>query len=95
MEGALIPRKRARDILAVSMGIFEHEVFEGLFFHAFWAPSPCLADLVLPKKCSKNPPSPDRFYMTSFVKTNALGGLLLSGTTSLTDLLMNKITNHN
>ena len=42
-------------------------------------------------KCSKNPPSPNRLYSTSFVKTNASGGLPSSGTAVLTDVLRKQI----
>ena len=57
--------------------------------------APSLADLVLQAKninVLKMHPSPNRLYSTSFVKTNALGGLLSSRTAVLTDFLEKNTT---
>ena len=40
LHGYLVRAKRARDTRAVPMGILEHDFFEGLFLHGFWASSP-------------------------------------------------------
>ena len=55
-----------------------------------------LAHLVLQRKqkCSKNPPSPNRLYSTSFVKTNALGCLPSSRTTILILIFFEKTHTH-
>jgi len=61
----------------------------GIFFMRAALVDPKDTQHTTPKNENNNVPSPtsNRLYSTSVVKTNALGGLLLSGTAVLTDFL--------